>query len=101
MSLRDYLLNNFWLKCSSLFLAMLIWFSVRFYAKDIRVARNPLSLFSRLEFVHVPVRVILSTESAGSWRLKPDHVDVTVSGDKSVLKNLTSREILAFVNLGA
>jgi YbbR-like protein. len=100
MSFREYVLNNLWLKCFSLFLAMLMWFSVRFYAKqDIRVARNPLSLFSRLEFVRVPVRLIPSMESAGSWKLVPDHVDVTVSGDKSILNNLTARDILAFVNL--
>lgn len=102
MTLREYILNNLWLKCFSLFLAMLMWFSVRFYAKqDIRVARNPLSLFSRLEFVRVPVRLIPSRESAGNWKLVPDHVDVTVSGDKSILNNLTARDILAFVNLDA
>ncbi len=102
MSLREYVLNNLWLKCFSLFLAMLIWFSVRFYAKeDIRVARNPLSLFSRLEFVGVPVRLIPSPESAANWRLVPDQVDVTISGDKSLLKNLLARDILAFVRLEA
>jgi hypothetical protein len=102
MSLREYVLTNLWLKCFSLVLAMLIWFSVRFYAKqDIRVGRNPLSLFTRLEFIRVPVRLIPAMESAGNWKLVPDHVDVTVSGDKSILNNLTARDILAFVSLDA
>ena len=98
MSLREYMLNNLWLKCFSLFLAMLIWFSVRLSKGDIRVNRNPLSLSSPREFAHVPVSLIIS-ESAGAWKLKPDHVDVTVSGDKGLLKKLTAREIMAFVKL--
>ena len=100
MSLRAYVQNNFWLKLFSLFLATLIWFSVRFYAKQgVRLARNPLSFFSTREFVGVPVRVITPPDQTGSFKAQPAYVDVTVSGDKNILHDMATREILVFVNL--
>jgi hypothetical protein len=100
MSLRAYVQNNFWLKLFSLFLATLIWFSVRFYSKQgFPFTRNPLSLFSTREFVGVPVRVITPPDQTGSFKAQPAYVDVTVSGDKNMLHDMATREILVFVNL--
>jgi YbbR domain-containing protein len=99
MSLREYLQNNFWLKLSSLALALLIWFSVRFSKQDLRPTRNPLSRFSTSEIMHVPVRVIWTPEAAEACKVEPAQVDITLRGEKSALKNLTAKDIVAFVTV--
>lgn len=99
MSLREDLQNNFWLKLSSLILALLIWFSVRFSKQDLRPTQNPLSRFSNSEFMNVPVRVIRKPEAAEGCRVEPARVDITLRGEKSALKNLTAKDIVAFVTV--
>jgi YbbR domain-containing protein len=99
MWFRDFLQNNLWLKLFSLFLALLIWFSVPFYTKyDIQAARNPLNRLST-SFFEVPIQVIKSTENTQSCKTEPTHVDVTVTGERSLMKNLSAKDITPFVKI--
>ena len=100
MWFRNFLQNNFWLKLFSLFLALLIWFSVRFYTKyDIQGARNPLSRFPTWVFIQVPIQVMKSTENSQQCKTEPAQVDVTVAGERSLLKNLSAKDITPFVRI--
>ena len=100
MWFRNFLQNNFWLKLFSLFLALLIWFSVRFYTiYDVQTARNTFKLSSRLDFLLVPIKVLKSTANTQSCKIDPALVDVTVAGEKSLLQNLSARDIAPFVSL--
>ena len=101
MWFRNFLQNNFWLKLFSLFLALLIWFSVRFYTiYDIQAARNAFKLSPRLDFIHVPLQVMKSTENTQHCQTEPAQVDVTVTGESSLLKNLSAKDITPFVRIG-
>src|SRR6185295_13182350 len=100
MWFRNFLQNNFWLKLFSLFLALLIWFSVRFYTiYDVQTARNTFKLSARLDFLQVPIKVLKSTANTQSCKIEPTLVDVTVAGEKSLLQNLSARDIAPFVSL--
>src|SRR6266513_2876440 len=99
MWFRNFLQNNLWLKLFSLFLALLIWFSVRFYTKyDIQAARIPLSRIPT-SFFEVPIQVMKSTENTQQCKTEPAQVDVTVTGERSLLKNLSAKDITPFVRL--
>ena len=100
MWFRNFLQNNFWLKLFSLFLALLIWFSVRFYTiYDVQTARNTFKLSARLDFLQVPITVLKSTANTQSCKIDPALVDVTVAGEKNLLQNLSARDIAPFVSL--
>src|SRR5882672_1787829 len=91
MWFRNFLQNNFWLKLFSLFLALLIWFSVRFYTiYDVQTARNAFKLSARRDFIQVSIKVLKSTTNTQSCRIGPAQVDVTVAGEKSLLQNLSA-----------
>jgi len=99
MWFRNFLQNNLWLKLFSLFLALLIWFSVRFYTKyDIQAARIPLSRIPT-SFFEVPIQVMKSTENTQQCKTEPAQVDVTVTGERSLLKNLSAKDIIPFVRI--
>jgi YbbR domain-containing protein len=99
MWFRNFLQNNFWLKLFSLFLALLIWFSVRFYTKyDIQAARNSLSRFPT-SFFQVPIQVMKSTGNTQNCKTEPAQVDVTVTGERSLVNNLSAKDITPFVRI--
>ena len=100
MWFRNFLQNNFWLKLFSLFLALLIWFSVRFYNKyDVQAPRNPLNRFHTRGFIEVPIQVMDSTQNTPHCMTEPARVDVTVTGDRSLLKSLSAKDITPFVRI--
>jgi YbbR domain-containing protein len=100
MWFRNFLQNNFWLKLFSLVLALLIWFSVRFYNKyDIQAPRSPLSRFPTRDFIEVPIQSMKATENTPRCMIEPARVDVTVTGDRSLLKNLSAKDITPFVRI--
>ncbi|MEO8428996.1 MAG: hypothetical protein ABI651_18020 [Verrucomicrobiota bacterium] len=100
MWLRTFLQNNFWLKLFSLFLALLIWFSVRFYTKyDMQAARNSLSRFPS-SFYQVPIQVMKSSANTQPCTTEPAYVDVTVTGERSRMINLSAKDITPFVRIG-
>src|SRR3989442_6535643 len=78
MWFRNFLQNNFWLKLFSLFLALLIWFSVRFYTiYDVQAARNTFKLSPRQDLIQVPIQVVKSTVNTQYCKIDPAQVDVT------------------------
>ena len=99
--MRDLILHNFWLKLFSLFLATLIWFSIRMaIQKEITGERVPHSRHvSTNIFSSVPVTVLTDPADSRSYRCVPAEVRLTVSGVPAVMDFLRSRHFDVFVNL--
>lgn len=95
MSLRPYILHNFWLKILSLVLASGIWLTISDY-------KSAQSLFGpRLPTreLRCPVTVMISPTSRSSVNVEPGSVIVKVRGEDAALKKLNPESIQAFVRL--
>ena len=100
MSLRGYLLNNPGLKLFSFFMALLIWFSVRFSAGyDTQRGGSAFNPLITREFIRVPVHIVRSVNDAQRPQVDPREVDVAVSGERQLLRRLTGKDFIAFVDL--
>ena len=100
MSLREHILNNFWLKVFSLFLAALIWYVID-SSSDQSKARfpdNPFRVTPSRDFRR-PIAVHTSPSSQQFFRIEPAEVDVTVEGDGATLEKLTARDVEVYLRL--
>jgi hypothetical protein len=98
MSFRDLILNNFWWKLTALSLAIVV-----------RLALHPqdgqplLPNSMRLDYTRYLVQhpVILSKPATDlrEFKVTPETVDITLSGDAKVLKNLDVSEVRATVDI--
>ena len=95
MGWRDLILNNFWWKLSSLILAAGVWYHYKSADSDSQVAPT---LFpgSRI-FVGMPVEILKGAQDLRNFRVTPEEVDVTVSGEYQTIKNLSSTNVRVFV----
>ncbi|PAW91565.1 MAG: hypothetical protein B9S33_00260 [Pedosphaera sp. Tous-C6FEB] len=98
MSVRDAILQNFWLKLFSLVLATMIWFAI-FSTQNSprwdwqRIGHAP------VELKQVPVTVMKSAGDLRSFRIEPVTVDVTLQGPRSKAPALTPANLEVFINL--
>lgn len=102
MTLRGIILNNFGLKLFSFFMALLIWFSVRFSASYENARAS--SAFTRLttrEMIRVPVQILNPPNERWRGRVEPAEVDITLSGEPSLLRKLNATDLIAFVSVHA
>ncbi len=100
MSLRALILNNFWLKLFSVLLATLIWFAIHFgIANDFRIPQNPITNPTVTQFLRLPIRVLTQPGDSRVFKVDPDEVIVTVTGEGAVLRDLTPKTIAAYVDL--
>ena len=99
MSWRRFLLNNAELKLFSFFMALLIWFSVRFSpGYESQRANNAFTRLTTRELLRVPVQVLGPVAGRTRSRIEPAEVDITVSGEIRLLRSLSQRDVLAFVD---
>ncbi len=88
IKIQEILLGNIWLKSFSLVVAVVFWFFVR-------VANKPeVGFMVPLEFRNLPSHLETVSEKGASYE-----VEVRVKGSPTLLSNLSSRQIKAFVNL--
>ena len=100
MAWRDSILNNLGLKLFSLFLAVLIWFSARFYAPhDPRPPSDARQPVATNQVLHLPIRVLQPIGAAGKFIVEPAEAQVTFSGERTLIKNLAAADIHVFVSL--
>jgi YbbR domain-containing protein len=99
MAWRDLLLKNRWQKAFSVLLASLIWFAVQSDNSLIRTIPG-LSGATRT-FSKVPVGVLTRPEDSGRYKVTPASVEVVLQGDAPALAKLETRDVEAYVNLGA
>ncbi|MEK7685064.1 MAG: hypothetical protein AAB466_06555 [Verrucomicrobiota bacterium] len=92
---RDFILNNIWWKITALFLAVVVW--VTFHSSD--ELQSLVSLTSSRSFVRHPVTVMKAANDVRNFRLAPDEVDITVSGEVSLIRSLAGSDLHAFVDL--
>jgi YbbR domain-containing protein len=99
MWLRDLILKDWWLKISSLALAVLIWVTVSFMIhREGGEDLNPL-INSPARVFYVPVLVMSSAADVREVQVRPEHVEITVRGQKESLARLQEKDIHAIVNL--
>jgi hypothetical protein len=94
---RDIVLNNFWWKVTALLLAILAWLG--FQPGEIRPSLLPESFrpfFTRYLIAH-PVTVSKSATDTREFKVTPSEVDITLSGDEKILRNLAPSEVRAEV----
>ncbi len=99
MSLRNLILNNIWQKVFSLALATLIWFAID--SNLDRDRRWPSISYRNLQIrdLRRPVILMTSPTNRRSFKVDPLEVDVSLSGDRSKLKDLDPEKVEAYVKL--
>jgi YbbR domain-containing protein len=103
MSLRELILNNFWLKGFSAVLATLIWLALSQSEPNVdSKPTNPL-FPSRTKERDVlrAVSVLKSPSEQRALQVEPEQVTVRVSGDGPLIDQLNPEDIHAYVNVGA
>lgn len=100
-ALREFFLNDFWLKLFSAALAVLIWLAVSFAIRRDVSPTQPLNLMTTEQrmFLNVPVVVLSSAEDVRSVRVHPKEVELTVQGEGRLLKELKPSELRVMVDL--
>lgn len=99
MAFRDYILDRFWLKLFSFILATLIWFTVQ---SNIRTDFFHFSGFlgtRGTREITRPVRIVTMPTTRRFFKIAPEEVSVTLSGNPAVLAQLNLNDIQPYVNL--
>jgi YbbR domain-containing protein len=95
---RRLIKENLGLKCFSLLLAALVWFTIRF-GLHYHVSLTTNSPVDQRIFGPLPITVMTEAADLHSFRVVPSQVTVTVAGNPEALQSLAGREIQVFVNL--
>ena len=100
-TVRNLILQDFWLKLFSLALAVLIWFTVNFATNSDVSPVATLSLAPREQriFREVPVLVMCPAEELRGFVISPKVVEVIVEGDANLLQKLQEKEIHVVLDL--
>lgn len=94
--MRDILLNNFWWKVTALCLAVLAWFG--FQKRDIGEFWPTKTDYTRLLIAH-PVTITKPATDTREFKVTPSEVDITLSGDEKLLRELSSSDVRATVEI--
>ncbi len=100
MAFRDYILNHFWLKLFSLLAAVLLWIWIQTgIQNEHRIGQNPFVNFSSRDSVEVKVSVLTPPGDARVFKVVPEAVYVTFTGEAAVLNEVTKKELKAYADL--
>ncbi|MEO5802344.1 MAG: hypothetical protein ABIR24_02355, partial [Verrucomicrobiota bacterium] len=100
MSLRSFILHNFWLKLFSLLLATLIWFAIHFWIEGgNRPPANPITNPITRQLFRMPVRVLTKPGDDRVFKVDPEEISVFVTGEAAVLRDLTPKNISVYVDV--
>ncbi len=98
MSLRQFILNNIWLKVMSLLFAVLIWIVVQ-----IQITGGNLELVFRPDSADtrsysLKLHVLKTANDTRTILVTPNAVTVTVQGSRSLLQHLQASDLRAYVD---
>jgi hypothetical protein len=96
---RELLLNNFWWKVTALLLAIVVW--IGFQPRDKHLNLFPDAYrpsYARYLLRH-PVTIIKPANDTREFKVTPEEVDISLSGDQKVLENLRGSEVRASVDV--
>ena len=93
--MRDIILNNFSWKLTALLLAILAWFTFQPAEMRTNLLRGPFDA-TRYLIAH-PVTISKPATDAREFKVTPAEVDITLSGEEKVLRNLVPSEVRAEV----
>ena len=102
ISLRRLILQNFWLKFSSVALAMLVWLAIHHSIHtDNDILRSQLKLNRLLaqEYIRVPISLKTAPGDKRLFRLSPNEVVVIAVGEDADLRRAASKDIRVSVDL--
>jgi YbbR domain-containing protein len=97
--MRHLILNNFWWKVTALLLAILVW--VNFQPRDKRWNPFPETFgrfYTRYLVAH-PVSISKAATDTREFKVTPSEVDITLSGEEKVLRQLKSSQVRATVDV--
>jgi hypothetical protein len=101
-ALRNLVVHDFWLKLFSLGLAFLIWYIVRpaaYKNEASPVAALVNAAAPEQIFPTVPVIIMSTAADVHDFKVSPNQVSVTVSGDARRLSEIHANDIRALVDL--
>ena len=103
MSLRELILQNFWLKLFSLLLAILIWFAIRVFWIEGGNRQPQSSIVNPIsrQLFRLPVRVLNKPGDTRIFKVDPDEVSVSITGEAAVLRDITPRNIFIYVDVAS
>src|SRR5690349_9431836 len=101
MAMRDWVIKDLGWKLFSLALAVVIWLVVQTIRSDspVATAGNPLSAWTTRTFTNLPVLVVSAAADVREFKVNPNTVDVTVSGQPGIIAVLSEKEIHVTVDL--
>jgi hypothetical protein len=96
---RELILNNFWWKVTALLLAVLTWLG--FQPREDRPSLLPQGFqpFFTRHLISHPITITKNASDTREFKVTPSEVDITLSGDEKILKNLSESEVQATVNI--
>jgi YbbR domain-containing protein len=101
MSLRAFIQHNFWLKLFSVLLATLIWYVIHSWiATGAKQPQNPItSNLPTRSVLRLPIRVLTQPGDPRVFKVEPNEVVVSLTGEAAVLREITRENNSAFVDL--
>jgi YbbR domain-containing protein len=96
MPLREFLQQNFWLKCFALLLATLTWLTIRF---EIGISQPAGNTLITQRYAHLKLTVLRNANDTRNLEVIPNEVAVTISGEANILRDVSEKDLLVFVNL--
>src|SRR3954464_13789432 len=98
MPFRDLILNNFWWKITALALAIIVRLAL--HPQDGQpLIPSSMRLSDARYLVQHPIILQKPATDLREFKVTPDTVDITLSGEAKVLKNLDISEIRATVDI--
>ena len=96
--MREILVNNFWWKFTALCLAVLAWLGFQPEEDFPRLFPHGRTDYTRLMIAH-PVTITKPATDTREFKVTPSEVDITLSGEEKILRDLASREVRATVEI--
>jgi len=99
MTLRDLFLRNFWVKLLSVVLATVIWIAINGFQADLSPPSPPIINPAVQDSMPLVVNVLTQSGDARIFKVTPEKVLVTVTGESAVLRKYSRRDFRAYVDL--
>jgi hypothetical protein len=96
--MRNIVVSNFWWKVTALCLAVLAWFGFQPRENLPQLFPHGRTDYTRLMIAH-PVTITKPATDTREFKVTPSEVDITLSGEESVLRDLASSEVRATVEI--
>ena len=98
--MKGWLSNDTGWKITSLVLATLIWFAIKFGIQtDFHAADMVQGIPMEMTFSHLPITLLINAEEQTLPKAIPGEVTVTLAGERSILSVLHPPDIKVSVNL--